>query len=104
MKPYIVMPEARQDLYDIRDFIAEDSVEAADRVREEFEREFAKLAEMPGMGHLREDLAGPHVRFCSLYSYLIAYRADRRPIEIWAVVHGARNLDAFFARRFGSSN
>jgi plasmid stabilization system protein ParE len=43
-----------------------------------------KLAEYPGMGHLREDLADEPLRFWPLYSYLIIYRAAARPIEIFA--------------------
>jgi plasmid stabilization system protein ParE len=54
---------------------------------------------MPGMGHFRKDLLDQHYKFWSVYSYVIAYRWEVTPIQIIAVVHGARNLDAFFARR-----
>jgi hypothetical protein len=35
------------------------------------------------------------------YSYVIAYRDQTKPLEIIAIVHGARQLDAFFQRRNG---
>ena len=54
---------------------------------------------MPGMGHYREDLLDRRHRFWSVWSYLIAYRWQATPIQIIAVVHGARYLDLFFGRR-----
>ena len=42
---------------EIWEFIAQDNIDAADRVREEIFAACEKLAEIPGMDHLREDLA-----------------------------------------------
>jgi len=58
-----------------------------------------KLVEMPGIGHYREDLIERRYRFWRLWSYLIVYRWQSSPIEIIAIVHGARDLDAFFGGR-----
>ncbi len=44
------------------------------------------------MGHLREDLAEEPLRFWPVYSYLIIYRPDSRPLEIVRVLHGARDV------------
>jgi plasmid stabilization system protein ParE len=54
---------------------------------------------MPGMGHFREDLLDKRHRFWSVYSYIIVYRWETKPLQILAIVHGARDLEAFLARR-----
>jgi antitoxin ParD1/3/4/toxin ParE1/3/4 len=53
------------------------------------------------MGHRRAELADARHRFWTVYSYVIAYREDTSPLEIIAIVHGARQLDAFFQERIG---
>jgi toxin ParE1/3/4 len=54
---------------------------------------------MPTVGHHREDLADSRHRFWTVYSYVIAYRWNTAPLEIIAVVHGARQLEAFLQQR-----
>jgi len=54
---------------------------------------------MPGIGHMRVNLFGPQFKFWSVYSYVIAYRWEVAPIQIVAIVHGMRNLEAFFLQR-----
>ena len=53
-----------------------------------------RLAETPGLGHVREDLAAidPALRFWPVYSYLIVYRAETAPLEVVRVLHGARDV------------
>jgi plasmid stabilization system protein ParE len=53
---FVLSPEARDDLREIRGYIARDSSEAAQRVLTELRTAMRRLAEMPQMGHLREDL------------------------------------------------
>jgi len=97
---YIFTAQAEADLLDIWQYIAdEDSEAAADRVIKQIYAECQKLSEMPGMGHYREDLLDQRHKFWSVWSYLIVYRWKEKPIQIVSVVHGARDLDAFFARR-----
>ena len=55
------------------------------------------LADMPGMGHSRDDLADETLRAWPVHSYLIVYRPAQRPIEIVRVVSGFRDLFALFA-------
>ena len=92
MKRFVLSPQAFQDIDEIWEFIAKDDIDAADRVRDEIFEAFGKLADMPCMGHLREDLAKEPLRFWSVYSYLIIYRAEPQPIEIVRVLHGARDI------------
>jgi plasmid stabilization system protein ParE len=49
---------------------------------------------IPELGHTREDLLQPAIRFWPVGAYLILYAAARIPIEILAVVHGARDVPA----------
>jgi antitoxin ParD1/3/4/toxin ParE1/3/4 len=99
MKNHILTPEAETNLLDIIDFIATDNPDAAERVLLEFEQTFELLGSTPGAGHFREDLLNKRHRFFSLYSYLIVYRWEQSPIQVIALVHGARDLEAYFNRR-----
>jgi antitoxin ParD1/3/4/toxin ParE1/3/4 len=100
MKQFELTPEAQRDLEQIAGYIAsEASAQMAAKVIANIRREIRKLAAMPGMGHFREDLLNRHYKFWSVYSYVIAYRWDVKPIQVLAVVHGARDLEAVFRRR-----
>jgi plasmid stabilization system protein ParE len=72
---FVLTPQARADLVDIWNYITEDSLESADRVLERLHAAFTRLAEMPGMGHHREDLADARHR--SLDALLIPHRLPR---------------------------
>jgi plasmid stabilization system protein ParE len=51
-----------------------------------------KLAEMPGLGHLREDLADERLRFFNVKGYLIVYRPETQPLQVIHVIHAARDV------------
>jgi len=53
---YVISPDAYLDLDEIWDYIADDSIEAADRWIAKFFDAFEALGRMPGMGHKRNDL------------------------------------------------
>lgn len=99
MNDYILASEAVLDLEDIWDYIAADSVDAADRWIGKLFDAFETLAGSPGIGHKREDLTPNPVLFWTLGAYLIIYRAASRPIEIVAVTQGSRDIPAFLRRR-----
>jgi len=92
MRLYNVSPEAQNDLFEIWLHIAEDSVELADRIDGEFHELFASLGRTPGQGHSRKDLTKLPVLFFPLYSYLVIYQAEVRPIRILAVLRGKRRV------------
>lgn len=52
----------------------------------------AALAGTPGMCHLRRDITSADVRFFPVYSYLIVYRPLKKPLQVVAVLHGARDV------------
>ncbi len=57
MKPFILTHRAEQDICDIWDYIADDNIEAADRVLDALENALHRIAKNPGIGHMREELA-----------------------------------------------
>ncbi|HEX4796388.1 MAG TPA: type II toxin-antitoxin system RelE/ParE family toxin [Humisphaera sp.] len=100
MSGYSFTSDAYQDLRGIRDYLMDTAGdEVAERVVKEIRNECGKLADMPGMGHYREDLLDRGFRFWSVYAYVIGYRWKTKPIQIIAVVHGTRDLAAAFFRR-----
>jgi plasmid stabilization system protein ParE len=96
---YDLIKEVQMDLFEIWRRIAEDSIELAERVEGEFYDRFASLGEMPGQGHTRKDLTKRPFLFFPLYSYLIVYRGDLKPIRIVAVLRGARNVKRILRER-----
>ncbi len=92
MSRYRLSPEARADLDEIADTIAMDSPEAALRVAQALRAAARNLAQTPGLGHRRLDLAPEPLRFWQVYSYLIIYRPDHKPLEIVRVLHAARDV------------
>jgi len=80
-KGYRLTPEAQAAIEEICAYVADDSVDAALRVLEEFEQAFERLATTPGIGHTREDLTTRPIRFWGVFSYyrptLVAFRVAR---------------------------
>lgn len=89
---YDVSAEAQNDLFEIWRRIAKDSVDLANRIESEFYEAFASLGRMPGQGHSRKDLTQSPVLFFPLYSFLVVYQPDVKPIRIMAVLRGRRNV------------
>lgn len=92
MSRFVLTPAARADLTEIFDYISRDNPNAARRVLDELRGAMLKLAEMPEMGHYRSDLADEPLRFWPVYSYLIIYRPEERPLQVVRVLHGARDI------------
>ena len=91
MSGHALHPEAYTDLDDIRGYIAEDSLDAADRVITEIFDAIRGLVSFPNQGHKRPDLTSRPLRFILVYEYLIAYAPDEKPLCVVAVMHGRRN-------------
>lgn len=100
MKRFVLSPEAAQDLNDIWEYIADNSLDAADRFLGKLHDQILALAQNPGMGHRREDLAGDRpLLFWPVGNYLIIYTATKGFVEIVAVAHGKRDMPAFIKGR-----
>lgn len=84
--------QARADLEDIWRYIAEDNPAAADRVEAALYESFDKLAQYPGLGHWREDIASKRVRFWGVHSYQIIYDPETDPLVILRILSGWRDI------------
>jgi len=99
MKGYVLSRGADRDLDDLWDYIAEDSVEAADRLIAKLFDAFEALARDRDLGHKREDLTAYPVLFWPVGNYLVVYRHKVNGVEIVAVVHGMTDVPAFLRQR-----
>jgi plasmid stabilization system protein ParE len=91
MSGFVLHPEAFADVEEIWEYIAADSLDAADRVREEIYDAIQSLVPFPYIGHSRPDLTARPLRFQNVRDYVIAYAPDEKPLAIIAVLHGRRN-------------
>jgi plasmid stabilization system protein ParE len=71
----------------------------ADRVESVIREKMAFLAQMPGAGHQRKNLTDHDVRFFLVYSYLIVYRADVKPLQVVSILHGRRDVEKILKDR-----
>lgn len=92
MSGFTLSPLARQDLNDIWDYIAQDDLDAADRVINEIHEAILLISTMPGIGHSREDLTDKPLRFWPVRRYLIVYRPETELLEIIRVLSAYRNI------------
>jgi plasmid stabilization system protein ParE len=95
MSLYLLTPQAEEDLYDIWSYIAQDSLDAANRVETEIYGACAFLASTPQAGHVRLDLTNLTVRFWTLphfSNYVVVYDPASHPLRIIRILHGARDI------------
>ena len=97
---YVLAPEAALDLVQIWRHIGKNaSLEMANRVESAIRDKIVYLAGTPGGGHWRKDLTDEPVKFFSIYSYLIVYRPETKPLQIVAILHGRRDLEQLLKDR-----
>lgn len=104
MKPRLVIrPDVVGDTEGIAGYLAQQSIDVAERFLDACRADFQRLAEMPGAGRIREFLNPKTANIRSwpiggFRNYLIFYRPIEDGVEILHVLHGARDLDAFFSK------
>ena len=64
----------------------------SNRVSEGLRDAMRLIAERPGIGHTRADLAREPVRFWPVFSYLVIYRPETKPLEVVRVLRGKRDV------------
>jgi len=97
---YVLAPQAALDLFEIWRYIKEQSsLTIADRVETAIRTKIALLAQTPGSGHRRPDLTDANVRFFPVYSYLIVYRPETKPLQIASILHGRRDVEQILKGR-----
>lgn len=97
---YVFAPEAALDLVQIWRYLKKNAgVETADRVEAVIREKILYLAKSPGSGHWRKDLMDGPVKFFPVYSYLIVYRPETKPLQVVAILHGRRDLEQLLSKR-----
>ena len=94
--------EAVDSLLEIWDFVAQDSVLAADRLLRRIDDVIQRLALNPSIGEARPDLA-PDLRCFSTGNYVILFRPTADGILVVLVTQGARDILALY-RIFSSKS
>jgi len=95
MSSYLLTPQAEDDLYTVWSFIAQDNIEAADRVEAQIYAACGFLASAPQAGHVRHDLTARPVRFWTVPrfpNYVIVYDPTSTPLRIIRILHGALDI------------
>jgi antitoxin ParD1/3/4/toxin ParE1/3/4 len=97
---YVFAPEAALDLIQIWRYLKkESSAKIADRVEAAIRDQIVSLVKGPGIGHRRKDLTDEAVKFFPIYSYLIVYRPDTKPLHVVAILQGRRNVHQVLKNR-----
>ncbi len=82
---------AKQDLRQIYDFIARDSIHYAKKVAQDLVEKTRTLDELPRIGRVVPEIGNESVRELSLYSYRILYEIVGTQIYVLTIVHKRRN-------------
>ena len=94
---------AAQDIVELAAYIAQDSIQAAERFLEATENAFHFLAESPGAG-ARRTFKDPDLSDIRMWpirgfdKHLVFYREDPSGIEVIRVLHAARDIPALFRK------
>ena len=88
----------RRDLIEIYTYIHERSPGAAEKVLHSIEKNIRSLSDSPGIGHYwaSSDPRFQGVRIAVVHpyrNYLIFFRLVEETVEVYRVVHGARELE-----------
>ncbi len=103
MDPFHLSEDAILDIDAVWLYLLErESLEMADQVVTDLFKAFYRLADNPRIGHRRADLTSRRVLFYKVFSYLIIYEPQRRPLPILAVLHGKRNMARILKQRRGA--
>lgn len=97
-RSFILTSSASRDIDNIIEYVLEHSgPNRALYVHSKLYDGLSKIGTQPNaMGHIRNDLADESLRVFSVFSYLIIYRPETKPVEIIRVIHGARDVARAF--------
>ena len=95
MRDWKFTPRARNDLFEIWNYIAQDNPNAANRVAQAIILACDLVSNSPLAGRVREDLAPLPLRFWLVQPYVnycVVYDPETTPLQIFRIVHGARDF------------
>jgi toxin ParE1/3/4 len=94
MKRFVLTKLAEDDLHQIKSYLADRAGPAvARRVMKEIRLAMDLIGGQPDVVHVREDLTSRPLKFWAVFSYLVVYVPDARPVEIIRVLHGAQDVE-----------
>jgi toxin ParE1/3/4 len=94
MKRFVLTKPAERDLDQIKSYLVEKAGPRITRkVFQEIRSALKLLGSNPGIGHAREDLTDLPVKFWPVYSYLVVYEPETKPVQIVRVLHGMRDVE-----------
>jgi addiction module RelE/StbE family toxin len=85
--------KAENDLNEIIDYIAQDSLEYALSFYEQVREKVENLIQFPRMGRIVPELDEPNIRELILRNYRIIYRILEKEVQIVRLFHGSRIMD-----------
>ena len=88
-------PQAEVDILDIWEYIAEASVDQADRWVDKLDEKFALWATQPMMGLARDELA-PGIRSLAFGRYVVFFEPLADGIDVVRVLHSSRDIRSGF--------
>ncbi len=93
MKRFVLTRPAERDLDQIRRYLLQKAGPTiARKVVKDIRSALMLLGNEPGAGHVREDLTSWPLKFWPVYSYLIVYDPETKPVQIIRVLHGMRDV------------
>ncbi len=88
----VMSPQAARDLDTIWNSIAEHSLDAADKFRDEVRLRVYDLTQNPQVGHEHREVRNRDLLCVNIRKYIVFYRFDEASVCIVRIVHGARDL------------
>lgn len=88
-------PQAVDDVLEVWDFIAEDSLDQADSWVDRLDAALQRLATQPSMGRARPEIADD-LRSLPFERYVIFYLPIPDGVDVIRVLHSARDVDSAF--------
>ena len=91
-------PIAVNDLQKIRQFIAEDSVAMAEKVIQDFFKQFEVLIDFPYMGNAlaKRVTFRTDYRYVVIGNYIVLYRVSENYLEIYRVINRYQDFTKIF--------
>ncbi len=96
MSSFQFSPDARKDLGEIFDNLAQYSTQAAEKFLESVDQKCRFLAQHSDVG-ARKEMLMAGLRAFGVGKYVIFFRKIDDSVEIVRILHGARDLPSFFA-------
>ena len=99
---YQLTLQALDDLDEIWDYIAGDSVDSACRVESAIFAACEGVARHPMLGSKRREITPQPVRFwvvSQFRNFIVVYRPETMPLQVVAILHAKRNIKRLLAER-----